>query len=110
MQSPFAAGETLQFELMQGKTKVADLEIHEALLTQQAYGCVAIPVVNHGSLSTRLEPGDCVGTVAPIVHCCSKVVYLMRLSLLPETQKSSRMVTGERVKPCMHKFMKYPVH
>ena len=110
MQSPFAAGETLQFELMQGKTKVADLEIHEALLTQQAYECVAIPVVNHGSLSTRLEPGDCVGTVAPIVHCCSKVVYLMSLSLLPETQKSSRMVTGERVKPCMHKFMKYPVH
>lgn len=119
MQSPFAAGETLQFELMQGKTKVADLEIHEALLTQQAYGCVAILVVNHGSLSTRLEPGDCLGTVAPIVHCCSKVVYLMSLSLLPETltmltplqtQKSSRMVTGERVKPCMHKFMKYPVH
>ena len=38
----------------------------EALLTQQANGCVLIPVENHGSLSTCLEPGDRVGTVAPI--------------------------------------------
>ena len=66
LQSPFASGETLLFEPMQGKTKVADLEIPEALLTQQANGCVLIPVENHGSLSTRLEPGDRVGTVAPI--------------------------------------------
>ena len=29
-------------------------------------GCVLIPVENHGSLSSHLEPGDCVGTVAPI--------------------------------------------
>ena len=66
LQSPFAAGETLLFEPMQGKAKVADLEMPEALLTQQPNGCVLIPVENHGSLSSRLEPGDCVGTVAPI--------------------------------------------
>ena len=38
----------------------------ETLLTQQPNRCVLIPVEDHGSLSTRLEPGDCVRTVAPI--------------------------------------------
>ena len=33
LQSPFTAGETLLFEPMQGRAKVADLEKPEALLT-----------------------------------------------------------------------------
>lgn len=38
----------------------------QALLTQQPNGCVQIPVENHGSSSTRLEPGDC-------GNCCSHI-------------------------------------
>ena len=63
LQAPFEPGEILLFEPNQ---KMIGLEMPEALLTQQPNGCILIPAENHGSLSTRLEPGDCVGTVAPI--------------------------------------------
>ena len=39
------------------------LEVPDILFKQRQDGCVFVPVVNHDSISTRLEPGTCVGHV-----------------------------------------------
>ena len=80
LQSPFKEGDTLIFEPNQTKKKQEGMLIPEVVVTQRSNGRILIPVENHLALSTRMNPGMCVGTATLV-----DVQSLTELSLVADS-------------------------